>query len=365
MKFIKSATTYPGADVNSDHNPVVINLQLRYFTRVQRPNKRKRIDVKKLVDPDIRAKATESLEARLQTINNYNDEDVEPRWTVLKKALLDTQEIDIGYVQASKKQQWMTDKILKLMDERRKYKTTDINRYRELNRAVRSECRKAKEGWLAEKCSEMEALQNKHDSFNLHKKIKEFTNTQRKQIRGILKDTNNKILVSVEEKIKRWKEYVETLFNDARPYQAPLDHDLNEPSPVITIEEVRRAIKIQKNDKAVGPDQIHAETLRLIVDADDTGLKLLTSLFNSIYEAGNLPTDWLRSTFITLPKKPNASQCDDHRMISLMSHVLKVFLRIVHTRIYAKCERQVGGTQFGFRNGVGTREALFSLNVLT
>ncbi|XP_060527005.1 craniofacial development protein 2-like [Cylas formicarius] len=146
MKFVKSATTYPGADVKSDHNPVVINLQLRYFTRVQRPNKPKRIDVKKLVDPDIRAKATESLEARLQTINNYSDEDVEPRWTVLKKALLDTQEIDIGYVQASKKQQWMTDKILKLMNERRKYKTTDINRYRELNRAVRSECRKAKEG---------------------------------------------------------------------------------------------------------------------------------------------------------------------------------------------------------------------------
>lgn len=51
-------------------------------------------------------------------------------------------------------------------------------------------------------------------------------------------------------------------------------------------------------------------------------------------------------------------------MISLMSHVLKIFLRIIHTRIYKKCDIQVDNTQFGFRRGFGTREALFSLNVL-
>ena len=47
-----------------------------------------------------------------------------------------------------------------------------------------------------------------------------------------------------------------------------------------------------------------------------------------------------------------------------MSHVLKIFLRILHTRIYKKCEFLLEETQFGFQNGVGTREALFSLNVL-
>jgi len=44
-------------------------------------------------------------------------------------------------------------------------------------------------------------------------------------------------------------------------------------------------------------------------------------------------------------KKPYSSHCDDYRMISLMSHVLKVFLR----------------THIRFQSG----EALFSLNVLT
>lgn len=52
-------------------------------------------------------------------------------------------------------------------------------------------------------------------------------------------------------------------------------------------------------------------------------------------------------------------------MISLMSHVLKIFLRIIHSRIYNKCEEQINDTQFGFRKGLGTREAIFCMNVLT
>lgn len=47
-----------------------------------------------------------------------------------------------------------------------------------------------------------------------------------------------------------------------------------------------------------------------------------------------------------------------------MSHVLKIFLRIIHGRIYGKLEEKIGNTQFGFRKGLGTREALFGVQVL-
>ncbi|KDR17772.1 hypothetical protein L798_08331, partial [Zootermopsis nevadensis] len=101
----------------------------------------------------------------------------------------------------------------------------------------------------------------------------------------------------------------------------------------ITKEEVVHAIKLQKNGKAAGPDKIYAEVLKVIAEQEVIGLNLLTSLFNKIYSNGNIPSDWLKPTFVTLPKKTNSSHCDDYRMISLMSHVLKVFLRIIHTRI--------------------------------
>jgi hypothetical protein len=44
--------------------------------------------------------------------------------------------------------------------------------------------------------------------------------------------------------------------------------------------------------------------------------------------------------------------------------MLKVLLKIIHNRIFRKCEEDMDDTQFGFRSGLSTREALFSLNVL-
>lgn len=95
----------------------------------------------------------------------------------------------------------------------------------------------------------------------------------------------------------------------------------------------------------------------------EENLAPLTELFNTIYRTGIIPTDWLTSTFITLPKKPNAKWCSDHRTISLMSHTLKMFLKIIHNRICMKLEEELSDTQFGFRDALGTREALFAYNV--
>lgn len=47
-----------------------------------------------------------------------------------------------------------------------------------------------------------------------------------------------------------------------------------------------------------------------------------------------------------------------------MSHTLKFFLKVIHKRINKKLEENISNTQFGFRNGFGTREALFAYNVI-
>lgn len=96
-----------------------------------------------------------------------------------------------------------------------------------------------------------------------------------------------------------------------------------------------------KNRKAAIPDEIHGELLKLL---EEDGLIVLTKLFNNIYDSGSIPLDWLKSTFIARPKKLNAKKLSDYRTISLMSHVLKVFLRILHERIYRKVEEKIGHT---------------------
>ena len=137
-------------------------------------------------------------------------------------------------------------------------------------------------------------------------------------------------------------------------YSLTLDH--NPPTlesnmgPLILREEVQAAISTLKEGNAQGPDGVQAEFIRLL---DEEHLDWLTNIFNHVYHTGHIPTAWLSSEFVVLPKKPGAKQCSDYRTISLISHLLKLFLKIIHKRIYIKCEAKyhlrnlVSGTHSG------------------
>lgn len=131
--------------------------------------------------------------------------------------------------------------------------------------------------------------------------------------------------------------------------------------PEITHAEVGQAIKAAKIGKSAGPDDVYSEVLKLF---NDQSTDKLVSLFNAIYVSGKIPSDWLESVFVTLPKKTWPKTYGDYRMISIMSHTLKIFLKIIQDRLYRKCKEHLSDTQFGFCNGLGTREALFSIQVL-
>ncbi len=113
-----------------------------------------------------------------------------------------------------------------------------------------------------------------------------------------------------------------------------------------------------KNGKSPRYDEIYAQAFRFV------DIKIITDLFNKIYKTGQIPKDWMKSTFVVLLKKNQAKSRGDYRLISVMSHVLKTFLRVLHARLYSKCEELSGEPQFDFKKGLGTREALFSMKIL-
>lgn len=102
------------------------------------------------------------------------------------------------------------------------------------------------------------------------------------------------------------------------------------------------------------------ELLKLV---EEENIQILVGHFNAIYKYGKIPNEWLKTTFVTLPKKNKATQCAEYKTTSLMSHALKIFLKIIHKRIYNKLEEDVSPSQFGFRSGLGTPEAQFALNM--
>ena len=70
-----------------------------------------------------------------------------------------------------------------------------------------------------------------------------------------------------------------------------------------------------------------------------------------IYDTGVWPEDFTKTIMVPLQKKPNATECADHRTISLLSHASKIILKILYNRIEAKAESisAIGEDQFGFR----------------
>ncbi|GFS04911.1 endonuclease-reverse transcriptase [Elysia marginata] len=101
-----------------------------------------------------------------------------------------------------------------------------------------------------------------------------------------------------------------------------------------------------KYGKAAGIDNIFCEMLKAL---GDFGIDTLTELCNKMYHTAYIPEDLKTSVFILLPKKPRATDCSEYRTISLMCHVLKLLLTVIHKRIAQKIDSEISELQAGFR----------------
>ena len=78
-------------------------------------------------------------------------------------------------------------------------------------------------------------------------------------------------------------------------------------------------------------------------------------------ENSAVATGLVKSVFIPIPKKGNAKQCSNYRIIAVTSHASKVMLKILQARLqqYVNCE--LPNAQAGFRKGRGTRDQIANI----
>ncbi|VDP26856.1 unnamed protein product [Heligmosomoides polygyrus] len=121
------------------------------------------------------------------------------------------------------------------------------------------------------------------------------------------------------------KEYFKKLLNEEFPRREAEEEQLTEgPIQPWAQEEVRKAIGKMKLGKAAGPDGVPVE-------------------------AWKMPDDWRNSTIAPIFKqKGDASECSNYRGIKLISHTVKIYERLVDTRL-----------QWGFMPERSTTDAIF------
>lgn len=93
-------------------------------------------------------------------------------------------------------------------------------------------------------------------------------------------------------------------------------------------------------------------------------LNELFKLIRDIYRTADIPTDFVKSVIIPIPKKTSAIKCEQYRTISLLSHASKILTKIMHKRMERKIEDTLSEDQFGFRKNMGTREAILALRLI-
>jgi endonuclease/exonuclease/phosphatase family metal-dependent hydrolase len=367
---VKNAGSYPGADIDSDHNLVVMNMQvkLKKLKRrkiVQKWNREKLKENRKVFQEEVNVRISQKL---------GQGNSVERKWKMLKEAVSISAETYIGFQKGrNPKKPWVTEEMLHTMDERRKWKNNKTEsgkkKYRHLNSEIRRETQKARNEWWLNQCNELQELDRKGRADLTYSKIKQLTEHKKySSSNKAVASKRGEIITDPENVRARWKEYVEELYDkEGRPdvmwsgFEKEEEVQEDAKGPVILEEEVLEAIKSMKDKKAEGVDGIPAEFWKCL---EGEGMIQLIQICQQIYQEGCWPEEFTKTVMVPIPKKSNAIECGDFRTISLIPHVSKILLRILMRRIDGKVGRFIGRSQFGFRKGVGTRDAIGVMRVL-
>ena len=94
--------------------------------------------------------------------------------------------------------------------------------------------------------------------------------------------------------------------------------------------EVKWALGSITKSKASGGDEIPAELFQIL---KDDAVKMLHSVCQQIWKTQQWPQAWKRSVFIPISKKGNAKECSNYHTSTLISHALKVMLKIIQARL--------------------------------
>ena len=212
---IAKTRSFPGADIGSDHELVMMAFRLRLQRVKIQGNIRIRFGLVNLKDPNIAEIFRATIGGKFAPLLGLENQDTEidALTNSFNTAMAETTNNILGKPRPAKKP-WITGNILKLCDKRRELKqkknTTECAKlHREANQQVKKGMRKAKETWIEEKCQGIEE--------NLHKKQQQESlpaceRTDKLEARENIKDKAGKCLTEEQVFLKRWTGYCSELY---------------------------------------------------------------------------------------------------------------------------------------------------------
>ena len=365
---LRNCRTYQGADIASDHSLVIAKVQLR----LKANGKHKRLtqyDIDSLDQQTIRDKFAENL----TEILDHQDKpaSVKTRAENLTSSIQKAMSGTIPLKQTARKP-YITTQTLELADKKRALKMhRDESRqakeeYKKACNEVRQAARRDKERWLEERCREIQQMAKEKRSKQTYKLIKQINKDWQPQQRAI-KNKDGKLLYEEEEIRERWTEYCGELYqekgtsSEAARQLEKIAPRQEESEDTLLKDEVKKALTNLKKHKSAGPDGIVADVLQ----AGGSRLEEeLYEIMNKVWQEEGIPTEWARSTIVTIPKKGDRKECANYRTLSLMNHTCKALMSIIRDRLQACVEQHLAEEQAGFRKDRSTTQQILVLRLM-
>ena len=120
------------------------------------------------------------------------------------------------------------------------------------------------------------------------------------------------------------------------------------------------------NAKAVGPDDLPVELLKLEISHDPTVLREFDRVIKLVWHQREVPQRWRDAVIKVLHKKKDRAERGNYRGISLVARADKVPLKIVASRLSAYCEARslLPEEQYRFRPHRSTTDMMYAVRRL-
>ena len=177
--------SFPGADVGSDHNLLMMTFRLR-LKKISKPKHvRLKFDLEKLKDPNVLETFQAMISGRFVPLTIMRNEniDIDSMITTFNTAVTETASEILAKLR-QKKKTWIAAETLDLCDKRRELRKNrsepeGSGKYKEENNKIKRCMKKAKENWIGEQCSETEENLRKNNSKRAYQLVKDLTTVKR------------------------------------------------------------------------------------------------------------------------------------------------------------------------------------------
>ena len=360
------------AECWTDHRLVRAKLRLKIRRKIRSgaPRVPRKIDVGRLADPAVRNLYSDSLNASLNGVRD---------WETVRDTIFRVGKEVLGFRKSSHKD-WFDDsnvEIQKLLSEKRHFENLLLSEDSKHNRnnvkaakhRVQKCLRSMENSWWENIIKEIENASNAGDMHALYSLIRKVYGPRSSTVNPIRSKDGSRLIKDQKGILGRWKEH----FNDLLNRESVIDPTFIDKIPQKDIkwilnnrpslDEVNEAIDSLKVGKAPGKDGITSEMLKY---GGEAVRFLVWEIIGDFWEDESVHQDWRDAIMIVLYKsKGKRDICGNYRGIALLCVVGKVLSRIMLTRTTNHIANGVlQESQCGFRTGRGTADMIFSARQL-